>query len=100
MQKKSKGIVIGAILLVVLIAAAALVFVLTRPDTVVGDKRITVHNKPCFGPGRDDGIDHSVASFVFEKSRLYKQKGGFVIFIGDFGECLGRYLIFLHKSQV
>ncbi len=42
MQKKTKGIVIAAVLLAVLIAAAALVFVFTRPDTVAGDKTITV----------------------------------------------------------
>lgn len=42
MSKKTKGIVIGAVLLAVLIAAAALVFVFTRPETTQGDKTITV----------------------------------------------------------
>ena len=41
-MKKTKSIVIAAVLLAVLIAAAALVFVFTRPEPVEGDKTITV----------------------------------------------------------
>ncbi len=42
MSKQNRKIVISAIVLVVLVAAFALVYVFTRPDTTVGDKTITV----------------------------------------------------------
>ena len=42
MQKKTKGVVIGAVVLAVLIAVFAVVYVCTRQEPVAGDKNITV----------------------------------------------------------